>query len=64
MKIKDIKDFKDDFKDILVLDVGDLIDKVDLQLIMGMFSFIYITQVVISPDYTYSSILEYIKTLS
>ena len=36
----------------------------DIYLIMGMFSYTYITQVVISPDHTYSSLLEYIKTLS
>ena len=60
MKIKDIKDYKDIFDQ----NGGDLIDKMDIYLIMGMFSYIYITQVVISPDHTYSSLLEYIKTLS
>ena len=60
MKIKDIKDYKDIFDQ----NGGDLMDKMDIYLIMGMFSFTYITQVVISPDHTYSSLLEYIKTLS
>ena len=60
MKIKDIKDYKDIFDQ----NGGDLMGKMDIYLIMGMFSFTYITQVVISPDHTYSSLLEYIKTLS